>query len=117
MEDEEAVLKLTKKILEGLNYRVVAANSPSQAINLVKDPELAFDLVISDVIMPEMNGKELYERIKEIRPGINVLFISGYSADIIGVQGLICDNVNFLEKPFTISKLSEKVRHALGNKS
>lgn len=117
VEDEEAVLKLTKKILEGLNYRVVAANSPSQAVNLVKDPELAFDLVISDVIMPEMNGKELYERIKEIRPGINVLFISGYSADIIGVQGLICDSVNFLEKPFTISRLSEKVRHALGNKS
>ncbi|MEW6710835.1 MAG: transporter substrate-binding domain-containing protein [Candidatus Riflebacteria bacterium] len=113
VEDEIAILKLTRKIVEGLNYRVIACESPARALEVANDPGQTIDLLLTDVVMPEMNGRELYEKICEQRPGMPVLYVSGYSADVIGVQGYLESRDNFLEKPFSIKQLAAKLVEVL----
>jgi CheY-like chemotaxis protein len=82
-EDEEPVLKLGRAILADLGYTVLAANPPAQALRLAAEHAGAIDLLITDVVMPGMNGRELAERITAMKPGLRCLYMSGYTADVI----------------------------------
>jgi CheY-like chemotaxis protein len=113
VEDDEAILRLTLKILEGLNYRVLSVNLPEKAIEIASEPGQKIDLLLTDVIMPKMNGKQLYHEISLRLPAIKVIFISGYTSDIIEDHAILNEKVNFLEKPFTVKDLSAKIREVL----
>jgi CheY-like chemotaxis protein len=108
-EDEPVVLKMTTRMLERLGYVVLAASTPSLAIRISKESDTKIDLVISDVIMPEMNGRELVERLLENRPGVKYLYMSGYTANVIANQGVLDEGTFFLQKPFSPKELAAKV--------
>jgi PAS domain S-box-containing protein len=113
VEDEAALLALTEELLTELGYEVLAAPGPSEALALAARPEPPIDLLLTDVIMPSMNGKELAERIRALRPAVRVLFTSGYTADAIAHRGMLEPGIDFLEKPFTLDALAAKIREAL----
>ncbi len=112
-EDEEAILRLAERILASHGYRVLAAAAPGDALLLAEQHREPVHLLLTDVVMPLMNGKELYERIRASRPELKVLYMSGYTADVIAHRGIVEDGVAFLQKPFTISGLLGAVRRAL----
>ena len=116
VEDEEAILKLGKTILERYGYTVLAAQTPGEALALAERHEGRIHILVSDVVMPEMNGKELLEKILVLRPGLKSLFMSGYTANVIVHQGVLEEGVNFLQKPFSIKSLAQKVRGVLDGK-
>ncbi|MBN2429624.1 MAG: response regulator, partial [Deltaproteobacteria bacterium] len=99
--------------LERLGYSVITAATPKEAIELVEENSSKIDLFITDVVMPEMNGRELADRIQKIRPGMKHLFMSGYTADIIVQQGGLDEGINFIQKPFLMEGLSKKIREIL----
>jgi len=113
VEDENSLLVFAKAMLERLGYTVLTANSPSQAIKLAEEYKMNIHLLMTDMVMPEMSGLELRNRITSIRPGIKCLFMSGYTADIMSHNGILDEGINFLEKPFTAEELSLKLREAL----
>ncbi|MBF0242005.1 MAG: PAS domain-containing protein [Desulfamplus sp.] len=113
VEDEPAILNMVKLLLEKLGYNVLASTLPSEAIEIVGKYDGTIDLLLTDVIMPEMTGRLLLDRINIICPNIKTLFMSGYTADIIAKQGVLDDGVHFIHKPFSINDLSAKVREAL----
>ncbi len=113
VEDEKAILSLGQTILEGLGYTVLTANTPRQAIRLAGEHPGDIHLLITDVVMPEMNGRELAERLQALRPGITCLYTSGYTADVIAHRGIVDEAVQFLQKPFSLRALAEKIREAL----
>ena len=103
VEDSEPVRKLIAAILETIGYRVHSMESALKALSFVSQSGLPIDLLITDVVMPGMNGPELKEKIELIRPGIKVLFMSGYTADTIAHKGMIKEGLHFIQKPFTIA--------------
>lgn len=113
VEDDAMVLQITKGMLESIGYGVTAISTPLEAISLFKSVGTTFDLVITDVVMPGLSGKDLREKLLAIRPDIKVLFMSGYTADVIARHGVLEEGVHFLQKPFTIKSLSGKVREVL----
>lgn len=113
VEDETAILEVGVHILEKRGYHVLTAATPSQALDVVGNYPHPIDLLITDVIMPELNGQQLAEAIRQTRPDIKVLFISGYTADIISHHGVLLPGINFLEKPFSGRQLGRKVREVL----
>ena len=113
VEDEAALLNLSRRVLERLGYTVLAAAAPREALALATSHEGEIHLLITDVIMPEMNGRELWKQLVALLPGLRTLFISGYTADIIGRQGAIDGEVHFLQKPFKIDQLATRVREIL----
>ncbi len=113
VEDEEAILRLAKLTLERLGYKVLAAQSPIEALAIVDKTEEPIDLLITDVVMPDMNGQQLKEQIKQKLPKIKVLFMSGYTSDAMAHRGIIETDVQFLQKPFSNKSLSQKVREVL----
>ncbi len=110
VEDDAMVLQITKGMLESIGYKVMTALNPLDALSLCRDPATRIDLVVSDVVMPGLSGKDLRDRLVDIRPDIKVLFMSGYTADVIAHHGILEEGVHFLQKPFTIKSLSGKVR-------
>lgn len=115
VEDEPAILELAACILKERGYSVLTASSPTKAIQFARDCKGSIDLLVTDVIMPEMNGRELAKKITTDHPTTKVLFVSGYTADMISSQGVLEPGVQFLEKPFTPVSLAEKVRRVLDN--
>jgi PAS domain S-box-containing protein len=113
VEDEAAVLSLGKTLLEHLGYRVLAAGSPREAISRAESFRGKIDLLVTDLIMPEMNGRQLRRRLRSIRPEIKCLYMSGYTANVIAGRGVLEEGVHFLQKPFSIPELSAGVREAL----
>ena len=113
VEDEEAILDMTTTILSHLGYTVFKALTPSKAIKLAAEHAEELDLLLTDVIMPEMNGHLLADKVKLICPNMKIIFMSGYTANLIEQQGVLEENVNFLQKPFTNSVLSETIRTVL----
>jgi two-component system cell cycle sensor histidine kinase/response regulator CckA len=112
VEDEDTIRELIREVL-GLNgYTVLTASTPEEAIRIATSPA-PIDLLISDVIMPGMGGRELARNIREARPGIRVLFVSGYPEQAISRSGALETGVTFLQKPFTPDTLAAKVRVAL----
>jgi len=114
VEDELAILDLAQTILERLGYTVVSARTPGEALVVAAEHSGPIDLLITDVVMPEMNGRELAERLRAVRPALKCLYMSGYTADIISHRGILDEGVNFIQKPFSMRVLAEKVREALG---
>lgn len=112
-EDGAELLELAKTVLGKCGYTVLAASSPGLAIQLAEEYPGQIDLLLTDVVMPGMNGKELKERILEVRKDVRVLYMSGYTADVITRQGVVDGDVAFLEKPFSVNALAAKVRAVL----
>ena len=112
-EDETSVLKLARRFLEAQGYRVLSASEPAEALRLCAQHPETIHLLLTDVIMPEMNGPELAGRVRELRPGIRVLYMSGYTADIVEKQGHLAAGLPVLQKPFTHAELARSVRTAL----
>jgi DNA-binding NtrC family response regulator len=100
-------------MLEELGYRVLATRESSEAVRLTETHVEKIDLLMTDVVMPEMNGRELSERIVVIEPTIKCLFMSGYTSNVIAHQGVLDEGVSFIQKPFSLQALSSKVREAL----
>jgi len=113
VEDEQEILKISRAILEQLGYRVFTAGSAGEAIKLSRDYSGRIDLLITDVVMPEMNGKELGRKMRELFPGIRILYMSGYSDDIVSGQSAEGESEPFIQKPFTIKRISKKIRQVL----
>lgn len=113
VEDEPAVRRLAASVLRSSGYRVQEARDATEAYALIQAKQ-PFDLVITDVIMPKMSGKELYDQIRVIAPRIKVLFMSGYTDDALAHHGVLGPELSFLEKPFSPSRLAHKVREVIG---
>ena len=113
VEDEPAILKLTGQMIEKLGYKVLSASMPCEAIRLAEEHIGDIHLLITDVIMPEMNGRQLAKKILNIYPGIKRLFVSGYTADIIADHNVLDESVHFLQKPFSLETLAAKIREVL----
>jgi CheY-like chemotaxis protein len=113
VEDEKSMLDLGKRILERCGYKVLAAGDPEEALRVVKNHSGPIDLLITDIIMPTMNGKDLAERLSEFVPASRNLFMSGYTGEAIAESGIVDEGMNFLQKPFSLKTLTEKVREIL----
>jgi PAS domain S-box-containing protein len=113
VEDEPEVRSLIERVLRSQGYRVSTASRPSEALRIASGADARFDLVVTDVIMPEMDGRELARRLLSDHPSLPVIYLSGYSADAIGRHGVLDPGTAFLEKPFRPDALVEKVREAL----
>ena len=113
VEDDASIRKLETKTLENLGYHVISAASAKQAIHLAKNQAQNIELLITDVIMPEMNGQELSVILKERNPDLKIIFMSGYTADVIAHRGVLYDGVNFISKPFSKRDIAVKVHEVL----
>jgi PAS domain S-box-containing protein len=115
VEDEPAILKMTTRMLEREGYTVVAAGTPGEAIRLANEHHGNIHLLMSDVVMPEMNGRDLAKNILSLYPHLKCLFMSGYTADVIAHHGVLDEGVNFIQKPFSMGELTVKVRNVIGD--
>ncbi len=113
VEDDVMLLDMVTSMLEESGYTVLAAITPDLAQTLAKEHPGPIPLLVSDVIMPVMNGRELSAKLQTLRPEMKVLFLSGYTTDIISDQGIIEDEIHFLQKPFSLEVLTAKVREVL----
>jgi PAS domain S-box-containing protein len=116
VEDDEGVRNFVSTALKDLGYTINEAINGKKALELIKDKKLVFDLMITDLIMPEMNGKELAEEVSKILPETLILFSSGYTEDHIVKSGSLEQGINFLQKPYTLQALALKVREVLESK-
>ncbi len=113
VEDEPAILNMVKKMVENQGYTVLTAGSPGEAVRMSRDYDEEIDLLMTDVVLPEMNGQDLARDMLALYPHLKILFMSGYTADVITKQGVLDKGVHFIQKPFSLKELSIKVREAL----
>ena len=113
VEDNEMAREVVCSILERLGYTVLSAANGNDALNLLMPYVGPVNLLLTDVVMPDMDGKTLFGKISQIRPGIRVLFMSGYTQDVIAHHGILDDGVYFIQKPFSIQSLAAKVREVV----
>lgn len=113
VEDDTEILSLGKAMLETLGYIVLAANAPGDALRLAEVKGDEIDLLITDVVMPEMNGRDLAKRLCEIIPGLRCLYSSGYTANVIAHHGVLDEGIDFIEKPYSFQSLAAKVQEIL----
>lgn len=113
VEDEERLLQLVQRLLVHQGYTVLVASSAEQAVTVAADVRDEIQLLLTDVVMPSMNGRELSERIRQIVPGIRVLYMSGYAGDVIGNVGVHESAYDFIAKPFSVLDLTAKIRNIL----
>ncbi len=113
VEDERQVLELSQRILRQHGYGVLAAGSPAEGIRLAQTHAGPIHLLLTDVIMPGMDGRELSACVAALKPGLKCIFMSGYTADVIARQGVLEKGVHFLQKPFTVADLTQRIREAL----
>jgi PAS domain S-box-containing protein len=114
VEDEPSILDMTTKMLEGLGYTVLSSASPDGAIRLAQSHAGEMHLLLTDVIMPSMNGRDLAGKILALYPNLKSLYMSGYTANVIAHHGVLDPGVNFIQKPFSLRDLAAGVRKALG---
>ena len=113
VEDEPQILELARVMLEKIGYRVLTAGTAEQALELAEKHVLEIELLLTDVLMPGMNGRDLAELLQTLYPGMKVLFMSGYCSNVMFPEGVGHNGVNFLPKPFTLRMLAEKVGGAV----
>lgn len=113
VEDEPSLLLMSHMMLESLGYRVLSAKTPSEAMAIVQHASTPIDLLITDVVMPEMNGRALAEQICAILPSIRCLYMSGYTADVIAHRGILDNGLQFIQKPFEKRELAAKIRELM----
>jgi len=116
VEDEPSILNMTSMMLRRQGYTVLTACTPGEAIRLAEEYAGEIHLLMTDVIMPEMNGRELAKSILLYHPGVKRLFMSGYTANVIAHHGVLDAGVDFIQKPFSSRDLAAKIREALGPK-
>jgi PAS domain S-box-containing protein len=116
VEDQEQVLRLASLMLRESGYHVLTALSGREALEKAGSFADEIHLMISDVIMPDMNGKELFERLREIRKDIKILYMSGYPAEVISSHGVLDSGINFIRKPFSVHDFAAKVRQVLDSR-
>jgi PAS domain S-box-containing protein len=113
VEDDEAVRDLAREVLEMNGYDVVEASNGMQALELFEADPSTIDLVVTDLVMPEMGGRDLAQKLGEQTPGLPILYLSGYTDSAVLQQGMLDPGSTFLQKPFTPAELAHKVREAL----
>jgi CheY-like chemotaxis protein len=115
VEDEPAVRCLVKETVEQLGYTVLEADDGYAALRLIEEEKAPIHLLLTDVIMPLMNGHELARRLKSVRPGAKVLYMSGYTDDTLAFHGIAQPEIDFIQKPFTPAGLAEKLRQVMAS--
>lgn len=113
VEDETVVRELVTSMLEMQGHTVAAAENGSQALEAFNNREGVIDLLLTDVIMPDINGRELYKKISETCPDLKVIYMSGYTEDVITYHGVLNPDVNFIQKPFSMNDLNSKIQKVL----
>ena len=113
MEDSRLLAKVTRDFLEGDGYQVLLASNPREAIRIADNHQAPIHLLLTDVVMPDMNGRELAEHLLAKRPEMRVLYMSGYTNGILSEHAFRAEDAAFIEKPFSHEALSRKVRHTL----
>ena len=113
VEDEEALLSVSRRYLEKLGYVVLVAGGAREALALAASYQGTIDLLMTDVVMPEMSGREVRETLADTHPVMKCLYVSGYTADILGDDGVLDEGVSFLQKPFGLHRLARKLREVL----
>ena len=113
VEDEPMILDMTEMMLEQLGYTVLPAATPDEAIRLAREHAGEIHLLFTDVVMPEMNGRDLARNLISIYPNLRLLFMSGYTANVIAHHGVLDKGVHFIQKPFTVGDLATRIRNAL----
>ena len=113
VEDNAQLMELAGVMLEQLGYKVLSAATPTEAIRIAGNHAGAIDILMTDVVMPEMNGKILMQHIRILRPGIRCLFMSGYTENVIAHHGVVDDDVFFLQKPFSRETLADRLREVM----
>lgn len=116
VEDEETILQTTRRMLESLGYQVLSTPSPQEALRLAAENKGAIDLLITDVIMQDMNGPELVQALLQRMPDLKHLYMSGYAANLLAEQGVSSSRLDFIQKPFSRTMLAKAVREALRRK-
>ena len=116
VEDDDMVRKMTKDMLETIGYSVMAVGSPLEALSICEEKDARLDLVITDVVMPGMSGRELRDKLVCIHPDIKVLFMSGYTSNVIVHHGVLEDGVHFIQKPFCLNDLARKVSEVIADR-
>jgi CheY-like chemotaxis protein len=113
VEDEDAVRSMVREALEARGYRVLVARNGVEALDLAGRYGDYIDLLVTDVVMPQMNGAELAQRLSHLRPGLRVLFVSGYTDDAVIRTGVLEARTAFLQKPFSLDDLGRMVRDVI----
>ncbi|HEX9670977.1 MAG TPA: response regulator, partial [Thermoanaerobaculia bacterium] len=113
VEDEAILRELLRKLLEAAGYTVVLARNGAEALEICERKDSPIDLLLTDLVMPEMSGREVAQRVRAKIPGIHVLYMSGYTDDAVVVHGVLEEDMAFLQKPFTLQTLARKVREVL----
>ena len=113
VEDEPGVLAVTARTLRELGYTVLNAGDPTAALAMAEGTPAAFDILVTDVVMPGMSGRQLSDRLTELRRGLPTLFISGYAPEKVFGDGLLAEGTPFLAKPFSREDLARRVRELL----
>jgi CheY-like chemotaxis protein len=113
VEDDPAVLKIATRLLVAQGYTVLAAGSPEEPLRVAEESAAKIDLLMTDVIMPGMNGPDLAATLLSLYPHLKCLFTSGYPANIVTHQRVLDEGVHYLEKPFSAGRLAAKLREAL----
>jgi two-component system cell cycle sensor histidine kinase/response regulator CckA len=113
VEDEPMILDITAKMLERQGYTVMPAGTPGEAIRLAREHAGDIHLLMTDVVMPEMNGRDLAKNLLSIYPKLKRLFMSGYTADVIAHHGVLDEGVHFIQKPFSGQTIAARVREVL----
>ncbi len=116
VEDQEDILEMTKEMLICLGYEVVTARSPGEALRKAKDHNHEIKLLLTDVVMPEMNGQDLVKRMVSLNPDLKYLYMSGYTANVIAHHGVLDEGIPFIQKPFSVKNLAVKIKEVLYHK-
>jgi len=113
VEDDKALLKIGERILKNMGYTILAANTPEEALTLAEKHADAIRLLLTDLIMPGMNGHELAAQLKRRNPNLTCVFMSGYPSEIIAHQGVLENEIHFIQKPFSKQNLAAIMQKAL----
>jgi CheY-like chemotaxis protein len=113
VEDDKDLRAYLVEILRDLDYRVIGAHDAVAALGILEQPGIRLDLMLTDVVMPGMNGRELSERARQLRPGLKVLFMSGYSRNAVVHQGRVDPDVQLIQKPVSLNELAARIREML----
>ena len=113
VEDDPSILRLACKMLTRAGYAVIATGSPLEAIKLAENGEQKISMLLTDVVMPEMNGRDLLSSLQAVRPHLSCLFMSGYTANVIAQHGVLKEGINFIAKPFSNAELINAVSEVL----
>jgi CheY-like chemotaxis protein len=113
VEDEPSIKNMGQKMLENLGYLVLSADGPEEGMRIAEEHKGQINLLLTDVVMPEMNGRDFADQLRSLYPEIRILFMSGYTADVIAERGVLEQGVNFIQKPFSKNDLGLAVRTVL----